>query len=448
MSQPEQQVGLVRAIGRWSLTSLVINSIIGSGIFGLPSDIMRRVGDGAPFAYLIATIGMGLIMASFAEVASQFRDAGGPYLYARAAFGRFAGVQMGWFAYLARITGAAANANLFVVYLGQFWPNATDPGVRAAVLLMLVGVFAIVNICGVKAGARVSDAFAVIKLLPIVLFAAAGLWFVGANVHVGPSGAPGSEWLQAVLALVFAFGGFETAMMPMGEVKDPRRDAPFALFTGLVVVAIAYLAVQLVVMGAITDPAELDSARGLRPSGGRSGTRLHGAGRRDAHRRTGAVLDVRQPVSEFSGVPAPAVRLRRARRHAARPRSRAPAIPDALRRGAGARDARLRVRDLRQFHVERDPLRGRATGDLRRRLRRGAGPTPPRAQCAAPPSARRLAPARVRDRILRRARRADEDRPRVDRGNRRHKRTRQLALGEVGVLIWQPRARCSRRVRS
>lgn len=255
--QTPKPVTLVRAIGRWSLTSLVINSIIGSGIFGLPGDIMRRVGDGAPFAYLIATIGMGLIMASFAEVASQFRDAGGPYLYARAAFGRFAGVQMGWFAYLARITGAAANANLFVVYLGQFWPNATDPGVRAAVLLMLVGVFAIVNICGVKAGARVSDAFAVIKLLPIVLFAAAGLWFVGANVHVGPSGAPGSEWLQAVLALVFAFGGFETAMMPMGEVKDPRRDAPFALFTGLVVVAIAYLAVQLVVMGAITDPAEL-----------------------------------------------------------------------------------------------------------------------------------------------------------------------------------------------
>src|SRR5678815_1883772 len=106
--QTPKPVTLVRAIGRWSLTSLVINSIIGSGIFGLPSDIMRRVGNGAPFAYLIATIGMGLIMASFAEVASQFRDAGGPYLYARAAFGRFAGVQMGWFAYLARITGAAA----------------------------------------------------------------------------------------------------------------------------------------------------------------------------------------------------------------------------------------------------------------------------------------------------------------------------------------------------
>lgn len=250
--------GLVRAIGRWSLTALVINSIIGSGIFGLPADIIRRVGAAAPWAYVIAAVGMGLIMASFAEVASQFREAGGPYLYARASFGRLAGVEMGWFAYLVRITSAAANANLFVVYLGGFWAGAMDPGPRAGTLLVLLGLLALVNVRGVKGGARVSDAFVVIKLLPIVLFAGAGLWLVGANIPVGGSGAPPGEWLQAVLALVFAFGGFEAAMMPMAEVKDPRRDAPFSLFTGLAVVALVYLAVQLVVMGAITDPAAFD----------------------------------------------------------------------------------------------------------------------------------------------------------------------------------------------
>jgi amino acid transporter len=257
-SQTPQPVTLVRAIGRWSLAALVINSIIGSGIFGLPDDIIRRVGASAPWAYAIAALGMGLIMASFAEVASQFREAGGPYLYARVTFGRFAGVQMGWFAYLVRITSAAANANLFVVYLAQFWPNANAPASRSAILIVLIGLFALINVRGVKTGARVSDAFAVIKVLPIVLFAGAGLWFVGANIHVGASHAPGTEWLQAVLALVFAFGGFEAAMMPMGEVKDPRRDAPFALFTGLAIVALVYLAVQLVVMGAITDPAAFD----------------------------------------------------------------------------------------------------------------------------------------------------------------------------------------------
>jgi basic amino acid/polyamine antiporter, APA family len=104
----------------------------------------------------------------------------------------------------------------------------------------------------------VSDAFAIAKVLPIVLFAGAGFWFVGSAIHVAGSSAPNTEWFQAVLALVFAFGGFEAAVMPMGEVKDPRRDAPFALFTGLVVVVVAYLAVQLVVMGAITDPAAFD----------------------------------------------------------------------------------------------------------------------------------------------------------------------------------------------
>jgi amino acid transporter len=257
MTTPPAQPGLVRAIGRWSLTALVVNSIIGSGIFALPDDIVGYVGAAAPWAYLIAAAGIGLIMACFAEVASQFREAGGPYLYARAAFGPFAGVQMGWFAYLVRITSAAANANIFVVYLGHFWPGAMAPAARALVLILLVGVFAVVNVRGVKAGARVSDAFAVAKVLPIALFAALGLWYVGANVQIATtSAAAGSAWLQAGLALVFAFGGFEGAMMPMSEAKDPRRDAPFALFAGLAIVATTYVAVQLVVMGAITDPAD------------------------------------------------------------------------------------------------------------------------------------------------------------------------------------------------
>jgi amino acid transporter len=246
----------VRAIGRWSLTALVVNSIIGSGIFTLPDDVVGYVGAAAPWAYVIAAVGIGLIMASFAEVASQFREAGGPYLYARTAFGPFAGVQMGWFAYLVRITSAAANANVFVIYLGHFWPGATAPVARALVLIGLIGFFALINIRGVKAGARVSDAFAVAKVLPIALFAALGLWYVGATVQVATtSEASGSTWLLAVLALVFAFGGFEGALMPMSEAKDPRRDAPFALFAGLAIVAVTYVAVQLVVMGAITDPA-------------------------------------------------------------------------------------------------------------------------------------------------------------------------------------------------
>jgi len=247
--------GLLRVIGRWTLVALTINAIIGSGIFGMPDDIARAVGAAAPLAYLFAALGIGVVMACFAEVASQFHTAGGPYLYARAAFGRFAGVQMGWFAWLVRLTSAAANANLFVVYLGEFWPGATSALPRTVILIALLAFLAAVNVRGVKAGASVSNFFTVTKLLPIAVFVVAGALLVGKDIEPGPTDAPSRAWLQAILALVFAFGGFEAALIPMGEAKDPRRDAPFALFTALAVVAITYLSVHLVVMGAFPEPA-------------------------------------------------------------------------------------------------------------------------------------------------------------------------------------------------
>ena len=118
---------LARAIGRWSLVALMINSIIGSGIFGLPSQVAALVGRASPWAYLLAALVAGTIMACFAEVASRFRQSGGPYLYVRTAFGRFTGLQVGWLLWLFRLTAAAANVNLFVIYLGQFLPLATQP---------------------------------------------------------------------------------------------------------------------------------------------------------------------------------------------------------------------------------------------------------------------------------------------------------------------------------
>lgn len=245
---------LPRVIGRWTLTALVVNAIIGSGIFGLPDDIARHLGAAAPLAYVLAALGIGVVMACFAEVASQFKETGGPYLYARVAFGRFAGVQMGWFAWLVRITSAAANANLFVIYLGEVWPAATEPLPRATILVLLLGFLTVVNVRGVKAGASVSNFFTVSKLIPIAVFVAAGLLLVGGDIRVGVGSAPGNAWLQAVLVLMFAFGGFEAALMPMGEVREPRRDAPFALLAALVVVTVVYLGVQVVVMGAFPDP--------------------------------------------------------------------------------------------------------------------------------------------------------------------------------------------------
>src|SRR5215213_2912465 len=106
---------LVRVLGRWTLTALVLNCIIASGIFGLPDDVARLAGPAAPWLYVAAAIGTGIIVAVFAEMASQFRDAGGPYVYAREAFGPLAGIQTAWFVWLARIASAAAIANVFAI---------------------------------------------------------------------------------------------------------------------------------------------------------------------------------------------------------------------------------------------------------------------------------------------------------------------------------------------
>jgi APA family basic amino acid/polyamine antiporter len=122
---PRQQ--LVRDIGRWSLAALTVNCIIGSGVFGLPAVLAGLLGRASVLAVIVAAIAMGVIMACFAEVTSRFSETGGPYLYAREAFGRFMGIQVAWLVWFVRLTACAANANLFVVYLGEFWPRAVQP---------------------------------------------------------------------------------------------------------------------------------------------------------------------------------------------------------------------------------------------------------------------------------------------------------------------------------
>src|SRR5690349_22610886 len=97
----------------------MVNSIIGSGIFGLPPLITRQLGAAGPVAWVAAAVFSGIIMLCFAEVASRFTETGGPYLYARVAFGRFTGILMGWLTWLVRLASAAANVNLFVIYLAE-----------------------------------------------------------------------------------------------------------------------------------------------------------------------------------------------------------------------------------------------------------------------------------------------------------------------------------------
>jgi len=258
------QAGLVQAIGRWSLVALVVNSIIGSGVFGLPSVLAGLLGAASPWAVLLAGAAVGIIIACFAEVASQFAQAGGPYLYARVAFGRMMGIQVGWMLWLAQLAAPAANANLFVIYLGEFWPNVTRPGPRFLILTLLVGVLAFVNYRGVRAGAQVSNVFTVAKLVPLAIVIIAGMFYLLGGHHDAPrlpSSGDAGAWLKAMLLLVFAYGGFETALTPMAEAKDPRRDTVFALFIALIICTVLYTSTQWIVIGALPDAAK--SARPL-----------------------------------------------------------------------------------------------------------------------------------------------------------------------------------------
>jgi APA family basic amino acid/polyamine antiporter len=252
-TQPE----LLRAIGRWSMVALALNSILGAGIFGLPSTLAGLLGRASPVAVLLAGAGMCVIVACYAEVASQFTETGGTYLYLRYTFGRLVGLEVGWMSLLARLTGCAAAVNLLVAYLGEFWPGVTAALPRLVVITLFVGTLAGVNYRGVGAGTMLSNVTALTKLL--ALFAVAGAGVAWLCVHPALAAAPvtprGEGWLKAMLLLLFAYGGYEAALNPMGEAKDPRRDVAFALLVAISIIAALYSTLQLVVVGVLAHAA-------------------------------------------------------------------------------------------------------------------------------------------------------------------------------------------------
>jgi amino acid transporter len=259
MHSPQQDgsKGLVRAIGRWSLAALIVNCIIGSGVFGLPSVLASLLGRASIVAVLVGAVAMAIILACFAEVSSRFAQTGGPYLYAQDAFGRFMGIQIAWLVWFVRLASCAANANLFVIYLGEFWPQATLSAMKLMILTVLIGILAVINLFGVRAGTRVSTSFTVAKLSSLALVVISGTIYLIAThrIVLTPSVVSGpNNWAKAIVLLIFAYGGFEAALISAGEAKDPRRDMPFGLFTALIVCAVIYGLIQWVVVGILPDP--------------------------------------------------------------------------------------------------------------------------------------------------------------------------------------------------
>jgi amino acid transporter len=254
--QKTPEADLVRGIRRWDLVALTINGIIGAGIFGLPSKVYALIGTYSLIAFVACALVVALIILCFAEVSSRFEETGGPYLYAREAFQPAVAFEVGWLFWLVRITAFAANCNLLINYLSFFWTAATTSFWRAALIVLVVVMLAIVNLLGIRQAAIVSNFFTVGKLVPIILFIAAGLFFLNSQAYAfGPTPTTGA-FSQSVLLLIYAFTGFEMATIPAGEVRDPQRNLPRALLIAILVVAVLYIMIQVVCVGTLPGLAQ------------------------------------------------------------------------------------------------------------------------------------------------------------------------------------------------
>jgi amino acid transporter len=165
--------------------------------------------------------------------------------------------------------------NLLVVNLAEFWPAATQPAPRLVIISVFLGTLAVVNYRGVGAGTLLSNITVLAKLAALAAVAGAGAWYLATHAAVAAPAvsAGGDEWLKAMVLLIFAYGGYEAALNPMGEARDPRRDAAFALFVALAILMVLYVALQLIVVDTLADAAHsarplADAARVVMGQGG------------------------------------------------------------------------------------------------------------------------------------------------------------------------------------
>jgi amino acid transporter len=236
---------------------LVVNGLIGAGIFGLPSGAASLAGDYSVLVYAFCALLILPIILCFAELGSYFRGTGGPIRYGTLAFGPFVGFQGGWLYYLARLISFSANTVLLTDSIAYFIAGAgTGTGRIVSLAVICVGL-SVINVLGSIESIRSMTLFTVIKFAVLILLPLGGFILLGSEVIPSfESPIPPSEDLgAAALLLIYAFVGFEGAVVPAGEAKRPERDMPLGLLLGLAVVAILYMVIQLVSQAAVTDLA-------------------------------------------------------------------------------------------------------------------------------------------------------------------------------------------------
>jgi amino acid transporter len=246
---------LRRALGKWDLTAIGVNQVIGSAIFLLPSDVAKQVGPWGPVAFMAIGLLSLSIALCFAEVGSRFDTTGGPYLPARAAFGRFVGFEIGWMMWFARVTSHASVVNGLTLALAFYWPSLATGIPRAATITALTLVLTWINVIGIKQSSWFVNALTIGKLLPLAVFIIGGIWFVDPS-HFANMPVPSREQISAgAILLIFAYGGYEVTGVLAGEAANPRKDVPFAFVACLITVSIVMSLTSVVATGVLPDVA-------------------------------------------------------------------------------------------------------------------------------------------------------------------------------------------------
>ena len=232
-----------------------MNSVVGSGVYLLPGAAAAFLGPASLWAVPLAGAAVLLLALCFAEAGSHFDEPGAGYIYTREAFGEFAGFQVGWMTWLARLASAAALWNGFVQALTFVAPGAGEGSTRVAVIMLPLTFFCMVNLVGVQYAARLEVSLTIAKILPLLFLIAVGIPAVDGTL-IFPMNTPDMAGLGAAsVLLLYAYAGFENTAAAAGEFKNPKRDVPFALITVIGAVTLLYTLIQLIALGTLPDLA-------------------------------------------------------------------------------------------------------------------------------------------------------------------------------------------------
>jgi basic amino acid/polyamine antiporter, APA family len=253
MAGTSEAPALRRALGRWDLTAIGVNQVIGSAIFLLPADVARLVGPWGPLAFMAVGLLSLSIALCFAEVGSRFEKTGGPYLPARAAFGRFIGFEVGWMMWFTRVASQASVANGLALALAFYWPSLATGLPRMSLIASLTIALTWINVRGIKQSSWVVNALTIGKLTPLAIVIIVGVWFVEPAAFINMPAVSQQQLSSALILLIFAYGGYEVTGVLAGEAANPRRDVPFAFVATLITVSVVMSLTSLVVTGVLPD---------------------------------------------------------------------------------------------------------------------------------------------------------------------------------------------------